>query len=679
MSHENRLSSPVHALLLALAVALVPTARAAAAGPDVFGYRSIRSADPGGPPFLPFVDISTTGTRLTFVDPDNVVVANADDGVAFDLPLGALNGGRGFPFYGTFHTTVAMSTNGFLDFEPSGASDVANNQCPLPDPTVPNTLIAVLWDDLVLENPPDSARGGFQQAFSTCPYPQGGAGACVIFEWYRADHLTGSVDAFSLQAVLFESGNVLMKFTAGNPEEGINSTTGLEARGVLGVTDVCDVAASVPAESAVLFVAPPFVPATLGEVEPNDTAATPTLLPAGACGAGGIGGAGDADFWSLAATGTLLYALVDTQFAAPSTTSALGVLAPDGSVLAADTDSGPGAGSAVAGVVVPAAGALARVSEAGENAALAPYALIVLAVSALDRSAESEPNDSPAAANEVRASRMAGTLDATDSDVFSFSVDAVGDGITVIADADPDGDGLLSSIALEVLHPDGVTVLASSEADVHRAVAVGRVTAATPGTYYVRVTQAPGAADGDYEVVVLRNCATACANGDGDEFCDAADNCPATPNDQNDSDEDGVGDPCDGCPADPGKPAPLTCGCGVPDDDLDGSGVADCLANEELRARLARLGTAVEALRRGARRHDPVVVAARALLDDVRAFLATRGGDVDVGGANVASLRRALLRRVSRATRTRKPGFARSRRRALDAIGAFRDALVPQR
>jgi len=322
-SHRRHVRrSRVRALLLAFAVALLAAARAAAAGPDLFGYRSMRSADAGGPSFAPFADISTTGTRLFFVDPDDGVTPNADDGVALDVPLGTLNGGRGFPFYGTFHTTVAMSTNGFLDFAPSAASDVPNNQCPLPDPVVPNTIIAVLWDDLLLANAPDPARGGYQQAFATCPYPEGGAGACVIFQWHRADHLTGSTDAFSLQAALYEDGDILMKFTAGNLEEGINSTTGIESSIGLGVTDACDVASSVTADSAVLFLAPPFVGATVGEAEPNDATATATALPAGTCGAGGIAGAGDADVWSIAATGTLLYALVDTRFAARSTTSA---------------------------------------------------------------------------------------------------------------------------------------------------------------------------------------------------------------------------------------------------------------------------------------------------------------------------------------------------------------------
>ncbi|MGF7473756.1 hypothetical protein WFJ45_23735, partial [Salmonella enterica subsp. enterica serovar Minnesota] len=67
--------------------------------------------------------------------------------------------------------------------------------------------------------------------------------------------------------------------------------------------------------------------------------------------------------------------------------------------LGGDTDSGPGAGSAVAGIAVPASGALARASEAGDNAVLAPYALTALAVSASDRGVETEPNDAPAAAS----------------------------------------------------------------------------------------------------------------------------------------------------------------------------------------------------------------------------------------------------------------------------------------
>lgn len=49
--------------------------------------------------------------------------------------------------------------------------------------------------------------------------------------------------------------------------------------------------------------------------------------------------------------------------------------------------------------------------------------------------------------------------------------------------------------------------------------------------------------------------------------------------DQTDSDNDGTGDLCDGCPSDPGKTAPGTCGCGVPDTDTDADSVPDCIDN----------------------------------------------------------------------------------------------------
>jgi hypothetical protein len=89
-------------------------------------------------------------------------------------------------------------------------------------------------------------------------------------------------------------------------------------------------------------------------------------------------------------------------------------------------------------------------------------------------------------------------------------------------------------------------------------------------------------------------------DGDGDGIRDEADNCPATPNpDQQDSDQDGHGNACDDfpddpnewadadgdgvgdngdlCPEDPGKSAPGICGCGVSDQDSDGDGVVDCV------------------------------------------------------------------------------------------------------
>jgi hypothetical protein len=79
------------------------------------------------------------------------------------------------------------------------------------------------------------------------------------------------------------------------------------------------------------------------------------------------------------------------------------------------------------------------------------------------------------------------------------------------------------------------------------------------------------------------------------------------------------------------------------------------------------------------RRDDPAVLRVRTLLEDVRAFLAAKGASLTVtGDVDLASLGRAVLRRVPRASKTRKPRFARSRRKATEAIAAFGNALVPE-
>ena len=63
-------------------------------------------------------------------------------------------------------------------------------------------------------------------------------------------------------------------------------------------------------------------------------------------------------------------------------------------------------------------------------------------------------------------------------------------------------------------------------------------------------------------------------DSDGDGVADCIDQCPGEPD--TDSDGDGVLDCIDLCPDDPGKVDPGVCGCGAPDVDSDGDGVLDC-------------------------------------------------------------------------------------------------------
>ena len=67
-------------------------------------------------------------------------------------------------------------------------------------------------------------------------------------------------------------------------------------------------------------------------------------------------------------------------------------------------------------------------------------------------------------------------------------------------------------------------------------------------------------------------------DGDADGIADCEDNCPDKPNaDQTDSDGDGVGDDCDGCPSNPDLQSPVDGSCDCSEGaDADGDGVLNC-------------------------------------------------------------------------------------------------------
>lgn len=216
------------------------------------GYAARSSNLPGGPAFS-FIDISSSGTRLTFRDADDNSILDADDGISDPFDLDVLNDGHSFPYFGKLRKTVSMSTNGFLHFSPDASSDEAANQCPLAPASAPADAIFVLWDDLVLGNAP-AASGGYVQFFSPCPYSQGGGGDCVVFQWDNADHFGGATDSFDFQAVLYDDGDILMLYGPGNPENGLGSSTGIDdAITPDSLTFACDTSNSIPESFAVLF------------------------------------------------------------------------------------------------------------------------------------------------------------------------------------------------------------------------------------------------------------------------------------------------------------------------------------------------------------------------------------------------------------------------------------------
>lgn len=552
---------------LALACLLWPLPRAAAQGPNAFGYALLDSNQPGGPTFLPYLDISTTGTQATFFDADALPAQNnnADDGVAIDIPLTGLNNGQGFPFYGTLHTTVNMSTNGFLHFDRNGFSDSLSNNCPIQNAAEPNNMIAVLWDDLVLRNPPSTIAGGYVQVFSPCPYSDGGTGDCVVFQWDNCDHFGGGIDSFDFQAVLYDSGTILMLYPQGaggspadppfNPEHGSGSTTGLENAAATDSVDyVCDTNNSLTPNLAVLFTYPlPRVelqmtvsickadPAGPGDVDcievcgPDESLVVPPNSDIRYC-------------YTVTNTGTKTidaHTLSDSQFGAIATSGAFN-LAPGATTFITRR------ATITQDVTVTATfGATATV-----HTLTVTDSVTVLVDTDQDGIADSADN-CPTVANADQADGDAdGTGDVCDNcpdDANADQADADGDGLGDVCDncaadanadqGDADGDGTGNSCD---------NCVSEANADQADTDGDGAGDACDNCPDDSNTDQADG--DGDGVGDACDNCRTSAnanqADGDNDGVGDDCDNCRTAANaDQADGDNDGIGDECDNCPA----------------------------------------------------------------------------------------------------------------------------------
>lgn len=108
-------------------------------GPDLFGYEWIDSNEPGGPTYE-WNDISTTGILVTNWVPTDIYPA-VDEGKAGPFPLGF-----SFKYYGLEYNNVWFCSNGFISFVDITDAGMSNAQ--IPNSSIPNCLIAGIWDDL---------------------------------------------------------------------------------------------------------------------------------------------------------------------------------------------------------------------------------------------------------------------------------------------------------------------------------------------------------------------------------------------------------------------------------------------------------------------------------------------------------------------------------------------------
>ncbi len=186
-------------------------------------------------PIYNWVEISSTGTSVML----------GDDATAGPYPIGF-----DFPFYGNTYSQFYVSSNGFIAFS-APSSSAPTNQCPLPNSSTPNNLVALMWDDL---DPGDTSDPLYYQSFSSCPYG-GGNAACLIVEYSNYHHYPGGGDiAGTFQAILFDYGGILIQFKDAGSEAGSGSTTGIEnADGTEGMGYACNASSSITDSLAICF------------------------------------------------------------------------------------------------------------------------------------------------------------------------------------------------------------------------------------------------------------------------------------------------------------------------------------------------------------------------------------------------------------------------------------------
>ncbi len=226
-------------------------------GPDGFGYE-------GSAVDYDWIELSATGTMIPQL---------TDDGVSAALPIGFT-----FNFYGTDYTQFYVGANGFLRFDTSTSS--LTNQCPLPNATAPNNLIALMWDDL---DPGDNSDPVYYQYFPSCPV---GGGACTVVQYEDFCHYPGGATcatAGTFEAILFDNGSVQLQYEDAGAELGSGSTTGIENANVpgnYGLTFACDAGNSLVDGTSICFAYPGSSGCAAGDVLWFDIAPASGTVPA---------------------------------------------------------------------------------------------------------------------------------------------------------------------------------------------------------------------------------------------------------------------------------------------------------------------------------------------------------------------------------------------------------------
>ncbi len=163
-------------------VSTPPEGTTGSGGPDAFGYRW-KDSDASGGPAYDFVDISATGTQITFSSQDDALSA-------------AINMGMTFPFYGANFSSLKVSTNGWLTFDTTDTSTRLTNYN-LPSTSGAKNMIALFWDDLHLRT------GNVKYLYD---------GSRFIVQYTNVEKYSPSGFPLTFQVQLYPNGKVLMQY-----------------------------------------------------------------------------------------------------------------------------------------------------------------------------------------------------------------------------------------------------------------------------------------------------------------------------------------------------------------------------------------------------------------------------------------------------------------------------------
>jgi hypothetical protein len=187
----------------------VAPAVADSGGPDSYGYVWVDSRTPSPVYAYNYVDISSSGSKLTL----------PDDGCTFEISLDFQ-----FRFYGTIVDQVFVCSNGFVTF---GVPDSFFADPPIPSPSTPNNRIVALGIDL---NPGTAGGGGIYVKSFPFSIPRR-----FVIAWDKVPKtFTNQEQTFEIileQNELSKDGRILIQYErleglSGMPLAGIENATG---------------------------------------------------------------------------------------------------------------------------------------------------------------------------------------------------------------------------------------------------------------------------------------------------------------------------------------------------------------------------------------------------------------------------------------------------------------------